>query len=261
MRFDAAVVVITGGASGIGRRTAERLAAEGARVAIFDADEEAAHSVAAGIVEAGHHAIAEVVDVRDAEQVRSGVERTAARWGAITTLINNAAIAVADGLADISEQDWNREIDIALGGAYRCTKAVLPAMIEHGGGVIVNVGSVNGIAMYGQEPYSAAKAGIDSLTRSIAVRYGPAGIRANTVVPGTIATPAWTSRVQANPDIFDELARWYPLGRVGSADDVASAICFLASDEASWITGTSLVVDGGLTAGGFGMMQTAVGDR
>lgn len=259
MRFDGKVAAITGAASGIGRRTAERLAAEGAHVALFDVDDEGAHAAAASMVDAGHTAMAVAVDVRSEEQVADAMARATAEWGPPDIMVNNAAVAVADGLVDMTEQEWEREVDIALGGAYRCTRAVLPAMVERGSGVIVNVGSVNGVGMYGQEAYSAAKAGIDSLTRSVAVRYGPQGIRANTVAPGTVATPAWDSRVANKPDVLDELARWYPLGRVGTTDDVASAISFLASDEASWITGTTLVVDGGLLAGGFRMINTAVG--
>jgi len=259
MRFDGTVAAVTGGASGIGRRTAERLAAEGARVALFDVDDDSVGAAASSIVDSGYTAVAVTVDVCDGDQVREAVTQISAEWGLIDVLVNNAAIAVADGLVDISEQEWEREVDIALGGAYRCTRAVLPGMVKGDGGAIVNVGSVNGIGMYGQEAYSAAKAGIDSLTRSVAVRYGPHGVRANTVAPGTVATPAWDSRVEANPDVFGDLAQWYPLGRVGTPDDVANAICFLASDEASWITGSTLAVDGGLLAGGFRMMQTAVG--
>lgn len=260
MRFRGTVALVTGGGSGIGRRTAERLAAEGAAVSVLDRDGGAARRVADGIAGGGGLAAAAVADVREPDQVDAAVAETLGRFGAVDVLVNNAAVAEADGLASIDDDAWERELDVALSGSFRCTRAVLPSMLARGSGAIVNVGSVNGLAMYGQEAYSAAKAGVESLTRSIAVRYGPAGIRANTVAPGTVATPAWDARVEANPAVFDELAAWYPLGRVGTPDDVASAVLFLASAEASWITGTTLVVDGGLLAGGYRMISTAVGE-
>lgn len=258
MRFTDQVAIVTGGGSGIGRRTLERLANEGARVAILDWDGSAAEQCANEIVATGGAAMAFETDVSNTAHVEAAVRQTLDAYGQVDVLVNNAAIAKADDLLTIDDDAWDREVGIALGGAYRCTRAVLPSMQERGSGVIVNIGSVNGRGMYGQEAYSAAKAGIESLTRSIAVRYGPSGIRANAVAPGSIATPAWNARVQANPQVFDDVAKWYPLGRVGTPDDVASAILFLASAEAAWITGTTLVVDGGLLAGGFRMISDIV---
>jgi len=121
--------------------------------------------------------------------------------------------------------------------------------VRAGGGAIVNVASVNALACFGNEAYSAAKAGMLSLTQNVAVRYGRHGIRANAVVPGTIRTPVWDARLALDPTVLDTLVKWYPLGRVGEPDDVASAVLFLASDEAAFITGTTLRVDGGLLAG------------
>lgn len=260
MRFTDKVVVVTGAASGIGRRTVERFVAEGAQVAILDLDGDAAERLATEVNTSGGSAAAFETDVSNTTQVEAATKQIVATFGPIDVLVNNAAIARADGLLTIDDVAWDREVAIALGGSYRCSRAVLPSMLEHGGGVIVSIGSVNGHGMYGQEAYSAAKAGIESLTRSVAVRYGPAGVRANTVVPGSIATPAWDDRVKANPQVFDDVAAWYPLGRVGTPDDIASAILFLASSEASWITGTTLVVDGGLLAGGFRMISDVVGE-
>jgi len=151
-------------------------------------------------------------------------------------------------------------VNVNLKGAFLCSKAVLPAMIERRSGVIVNVSSVNGLAFFGDEAYSAAKAGMISLTQGIAVRYGRFGVRCVAVAPGTIRTPIWQDRVEKEPAIFERLAKWYPLGRVGEPEDVASAVLFLASSEASWITGTVLRVDGGLLAGSYRMTRELAAD-
>lgn len=261
MRFDERVAAVTGAGSGIGRATAHRLAREGARVAVLDVDGDAAASTAQAIVRQGGHALAQRADVASTHDVRSAIRAVAEEWDRIDVLVNNAAIAVADELTSITDEEWDHEISIALGGAFRLTREVLPGMIERGGGAIVNVGSVNARSAFGQEAYSAAKAGIESLTRSTAVRYAPAGVRANTVVPGTVRTPAWDARIAANPDVLKEAARWYPLGRVGEPEDIASAIAFLASEDASWITGTTLLVDGGLTTSGFGLLEVVSAPR
>ena len=140
-------------------------------------------------------------------------------------------------------------MDGTLTSAYLCIHAVLPGMVERGGGSIVNVASVNGLGYYGNEAYSAAKAGMISLSGSVAARYGRHGVRSNSVAPGTIRTAAWDERLAREPDLLERLARWYPLGRVGTPDDVASAVLFLGSGEASFISGAVLTVDGGLTTG------------
>ncbi|HEX2243270.1 MAG TPA: SDR family oxidoreductase, partial [Gammaproteobacteria bacterium] len=125
-------------------------------------------------------------------------------------------------------------------------------------GVILNISTVNALAYYGNEAYSAAKAGVLSLTRSLAVRYGPFGVRANAIAPGTLRTSAWKERRQRDPDVFERLAKWYPLGRVGEPEDVAGAALFLASDEAAWISGAMLPVDGGLTVGNLQMAREII---
>jgi meso-butanediol dehydrogenase/(S,S)-butanediol dehydrogenase/diacetyl reductase len=155
-------------------------------------------------------------------------------------------------------------VAIALKGTFLCSQAVLAEMTKNGSGVILNISTVNALAYYGNEAYSAAKAGIISLTRSLAVRYGPLGIRANAIAPGTLRTPAWEERRQKDPDVFERLAKWYPVGRVGEPEDVVGAALFLASDEAAWISGAVLPVDGGLTAGNMQMvreMMTESGDE
>jgi len=146
-------------------------------------------------------------------------------------------------------------VAVVLKSVFLCSKAVLRPMIDRRRGVIVNIASVNGLSALGNEAYSAAKAGVISLTQGIAVRYGGQGIRCNAIAPGTIRTPIWQTRMDRDPEVFERLVKWYPLGRVGEPDDVANAALFLASEEASWITGTVLPVDGGLLAGNFRMTR------
>ncbi len=244
-RFTDAVVVITGAGSGIGAVTAARFGAEGARVVVADIDGDAAVRVADGIPAAR----AVTVDVTDHARVRDMVAEIEAIEGRVDVLINNAMTCSETPLLDLTEVELERDIAVGLTAAFHTVQAVLPGMIARQGGVILNMTSVNGIGYYGNEAYSAAKAGLLSLTRSIAVRYGEHGIRCNGVAAGTIATPAWAHRVQARPDILTTVSKWYPLGRVGTPDDIADALLFLASTQASWITGTTLTVDGGLTAG------------
>lgn len=244
-RFTDAVVLITGAGSGIGAVTAARFAAEGARVVVADIDGEAAQRVADGI----DGARAVTVDVSDRSRVVAVVAEIEAIEGRLDVLINNAMTCSETPLLELTEAELERDIAVGLTAAFHTVQAVLPGMIARQGGVILNMTSVNGIGYYGNEAYSAAKAGLFSLTRSIAVRYGEHGIRCNGVAAGTIATPAWAHRVQARPDVLTTVAKWYPLGRVGTPADIADAMLFLASAQASWITGTTLTVDGGLTAG------------
>ncbi len=242
-------MVVTGAGSGIGRAIAGRFGAEGARVIVADIDAASAERAAGEI--AGARAAA--VDVTD----RGGV-RALLVGEPVDVLVNNAGGSTDVPLDDLGEDQWDRDVDLCLKGTFLCTQAVLPAMRRRGG-AIVNVASVNALADFGNEAYSAAKAGILALTRSVAVRYGPDGVRCNAVAPGTVRTASWDERERTDPGRLDRLGGWYPLGRVGAPDDIASAVLFLASDEAAWITGATLPVDGGLMAGNRHMTDDILG--
>jgi meso-butanediol dehydrogenase/(S,S)-butanediol dehydrogenase/diacetyl reductase len=255
MRFEDRVVIVTGGGSGIGRVMAHRFAAEGARVAVVDWVGERADAVTAEIIGAGGKSLSVHADVSSSKDVDAMVASVASRLGPTDVLVNNAAIADGDDVLKIDESTWEHDVAVVLKGVFLCSKAVLPSMIERGRGAIVNIASVNGLSALGNEAYSAAKAGVINLTQGIAVRYGKHGIRCNAIAPGTIRTPIWQERIERDPVVFERLVKWYPLGRVGEPDDVANAAIFLASDDAAWITGVVLPVDGGLLAGNFRMTR------
>ena len=249
MRLDGRVALVTGGGSGIGRAIAERFAAEGARVIAADIVPERAEETAGRIVAAGGQAIGIGVDVTDAASVAAMANAAQDACGPVDILVNNAAVRAGDTILDTDEVTWDRSLDVVLKGAYLCSRALVPGMQARGNGVVLNIGSVNGLYAVGGAAYSAAKAGIVNLTANMAIHFGRDGIRVNAIAPGTVRTPIWAERVAANPRIFDRLARWYPLGRVGEPEDVANAALFLCSDDAAWITGVTLPVDGGFLAG------------
>jgi NAD(P)-dependent dehydrogenase (short-subunit alcohol dehydrogenase family) len=255
VRFKDKVVVVTGAGSGIGRVMAQRFAAEGAKVAVVDWMKELADAATAEISHGGGEAVSIHADVSAAREVDAMVAEVGSRLGPVDVLVNNAAIADGDDLLRIDEATWDRDVAVVLRSVFLCSKAVLAPMIDRGAGAIVNITSVNGLTALGNEAYSAAKAGVINLTQGIAVRYGRHGIRCNAIAPGTIRTPIWQERIDRDPVVFQRLVKWYPLGRVGEPDDVANAALFLASDDASWITGTVLRVDGGLLAGNLRMTR------
>jgi meso-butanediol dehydrogenase/(S,S)-butanediol dehydrogenase/diacetyl reductase len=243
--------MITGAGRGIGRATALRLAREGAAIAVLDRDGAAASEATAALREAGASALALSADITDRAAAEGAIEQALKAFERIDVLVNNAARALKGNLAQTTPEDWEQELAGTLTGAFLVTRLVLPDMALRGRGAIVNVGSVNGLLALGNPAYSAAKAGLLNFTKALAVEYGPRGIRANMVSPGTIRTesPSWRKRLARDPAVFEKLARWYPVGRVGRPEDIAAAIAFLAADEAAFVNGANLVVDGGLTAG------------
>lgn len=255
MRLKGKVAIVTGAGSGIGQAIAELFAREGAKLVVVDWVETKAQTTVRRIKEAGGEALAIVADVSRKNEVDMMAAQVLAQCGQIDILVNNAAVAEGDGLLEFAEETWDSDLSVVLKGVFLCCKAVMPAMIAQKRGAIVNIASVNGLAAFGHSAYSAGKAGVINLTKNMAVGYGQYNVRVNAICPGTIRTPIWQERLEVDPQIFERLARWYPLGRVGEPDDVAKAALFLASDDAAWITGESLVVDGGLMAGAYRMSQ------
>lgn len=245
-RFEGYGVLITGAARGIGAAAALRFAEEGARVLVADADPEAARTTAASLRGRGLGAEAFNCDVTDRASVEGAVAHAVSAFGSLDVLVNNAAHCTPDTarFEDEPDEEWAADLDVTLTGAYRCCRAALPHLVASGRGAVVSVGSVNGLQDFGNHAYSAAKAALVSLTRTLAGHAAPRGVRVNLVVPGTVRTRAWAGRDEE----LEAARRLYPLGRVGEPEDIAAAIAFLASRDASWITGTTLVVDGGITA-------------
>lgn len=241
-RFEGYGALITGGARGIGEATARRLASEGARVLIADIDAEAAQRTASSI----EGAAAVTCDVGDRASVEAAVARAVEVFGSLDVLVNNAFSSSWDTgpLEELPDESWHRDLDITLGGALRCARAAWPFLGTSGRGAVVNIGSINADQDFGGHAYSAAKAGLASLTRTLAGEGAARGIRVNQVNPGTIRTRAWEGRERS----LEILSGVYPLGRVGEPGDIAAAVAFLASSDAAWVTGTTLRVDGGVVA-------------
>lgn len=260
MRLAGKTALVTGGGSGIGQAIAGRFAAEGARVTVAGRTRESVAETVAHITERGGVAMPAGAEVTDAAAVQAMVAGAIDAMGSIDILVNNAGKAIGDDILETDLETWDLDLAVVLRSVFLCTKAVLPGMIAQGRGAIVNISSVNGLTGLGEEGYSAAKAGMINLTQNVAVRYGPSGIRANCICPATIRTPIWSDVLERDPTVFERLAAWYPLGRVGEPDDVANAALFLASDEAAWITGATLTVDGGLLAGSYRMAHDLQGD-
>ncbi|MFE6177259.1 SDR family NAD(P)-dependent oxidoreductase [Streptomyces sp. NPDC056464] len=257
-RFAAHGVLITGAARGIGAATACRLAEEGARVLLTDLDGPEVEKTAAVLRGRGLAAVALACDVADRASVEAAVAHAVAAFGSLDVLVNSAAACTPDTelFEDGPDEAWGRDLDITLTGTYRCCRAALPHLAATGRGAIVNIGSVNGLQDFGNHAYSAAKAGLGSLTRTLAGHAAARGVRVNLVTPGTVRTSAWEGRDAE----LDAIRPLYPLGRVGEPEDIAAAVAFLASRDAAWITGTTLTVDGGLTAVNTGF-QAAVQRR
>ncbi|HJQ05613.1 MAG TPA: glucose 1-dehydrogenase [Nocardioides sp.] len=253
-RFDGRVAVITGAARGIGFGTATRFAAEGASVAIVDLDEAAAAEAAAKLdLVDGAKAIGVGANVSDKASVDAAIERVVAELGGIHILVNNAGVTRDNLLFKMTEDDWDIVMGVHLKGAFLMTQAAQKHFVEQKYGKVVNTSSTSALGNRGQANYSAAKMGLQGFTRTLGIELGPYGINVNAVAPGFIATEmtdATAARLKMDVDEFRKLnAEHNPVRRVGEPADIAAAVAFLASDEASYITGQTLYVDGGATLG------------
>ncbi len=254
MEFSGKVAIVTGGGHGIGRACVLALAREGAAVAVVDQDVEAAQTVVAGITSWGGRALAISADVAQESDAARIATETVAAFDGIDILINNAGIQTHGTVENTTLEQWNRTLAVNLTGVYLVSRFVLPEMRRRGGGAIVNVASLQGLVT---EPnvaaYAASKGGVLALTRTMALDYASEGIRVNSVCPGTIDTPMLreTARIMSTGQPDTVLKQWsqkQPLGRLGTAEEVAELILFLASSRASFVTGSAYVVDGGLGA-------------
>jgi NAD(P)-dependent dehydrogenase (short-subunit alcohol dehydrogenase family) len=238
------VAIVTGGASGIGAAVVRRLAEAEYAVAILDVS----------VPDARAGTVAIRADVSDEAAVRAAIDQVISEFGTLDVLVNNAGIEINGAVPDLAAEQWDRQIAVNLRSVYLCSKFAIPHMRGRGG-AIVNVSSVHATVSWPNCPaYDAAKAGMLGLTRAMAVDHGPEGIRVNVVCPGYIDTPLLRRVLGAGGELeqtIERIARWHPSRRIGTPEDIAEAVFFLASGAASFITGTCLVVDGGLTARGY----------
>jgi len=241
-----AVALVTGGNTGIGAAISARLAAEGAKVAIghFE-DESGARSLAEHLSDRGPGCLAVACDVTDHRSVDRAIQRIEGRLGPLTILVNNAGILIRNRFLDIDESEWDRVLQVSLYGSFRCAQAVAPGMLREGGGTIVNMASeLIDLGASTHAHYVTAKAGVVGLTRTLARELGPRGVRVNAVAPGPTDT-----RMVDRSGLTAGYLETIPLGRIGRPQDIAGAVAFLCSDDAAWITGQVLRVNGGLTMG------------
>jgi len=248
MRLEGKVALISGGARGMGAEEAKLFAGEGARVVIGDVLEAEGRQTEAEINETGGDCLFVSLDVTDESQWENAVSEAVARFGRLDILVNNAGIARVSSVEDTSEAEWDLVMGINAKGVFLGTKAAIPAMRKAGGGSIVNISSIAGLVGGRTTAYAASKGAVRLLTKSTAIQYATEGIRANSVHPGVIESPMTLPIMLDTQEGRDQSAARHPLGRIGQPADIAYGVLFLASDESSFMTGSELVIDGGLTA-------------
>jgi NAD(P)-dependent dehydrogenase (short-subunit alcohol dehydrogenase family) len=252
MRLDNKCALVTGAAKGIGEGIAARFLEAGAKVAAFDIDGVGLSRTAEKLGSLGPF-LAITGDVMNEEDVIAGVRRTAAEFGGIDVLVNNAGVEIAGSIPEYTVSDWDRQLGVNLKGAFLLAKHTIPVM-RGKGGAIINIASVHAFVSYaGNAAYDASKAGMLALTRTLALEHGADGIRVNAICPGYIDTPMmdeWLATLEDPAATMRGVLAFHPVGRIGTPRDVADAALFLASHAATFISGTSLVVDGGMTTAG-----------
>jgi NAD(P)-dependent dehydrogenase (short-subunit alcohol dehydrogenase family) len=251
LRLAGKVAIVTGSGSGIGRATAQLFSREGAKVTVVDRNKAAGEETVELIRAAGGDAAFSLADVSKAGDIQKAVESTVERYGKLNVLVNNAAVQVLAKLVDTSEEDWDKVHSVNLKGVFLGCKFAIPAMLQAGGGAIVNMASVLGfVGDPDLAAYCAAKGGVISLTRVAALTNGPQGIRVNCICPGDVETPLVQEYFDKDPDpagLRESIYSKYALRRIASPQEIANAALFLASDESSFVTGSTMVVDGALT--------------
>jgi NAD(P)-dependent dehydrogenase (short-subunit alcohol dehydrogenase family) len=252
MRATGKRVIVTGAASGIGEAIAGAFASDGAQTALFDVNRDRGQTVEKALRARGHEARFFHVDVRVAEAVEKGVTEVARQFGGIDVLVNNAGVEIVGEIHALQEKDWDAVIDTNLKGIFLCSRSVIPHMIAAGRGAIVNIACVSGIIGFpGLGSLNASKGGVISLTRNLGIEYIKHNIRVNAIAPGATDTPMIRHFIdlQADPRAAEqELVAEYPIGRLARPEEIARVAMFLASDDASYMVGTTVVVDGGITA-------------
>jgi NAD(P)-dependent dehydrogenase (short-subunit alcohol dehydrogenase family) len=241
--------VVSGAGGGINGTTARFFAREGAAVVVADKHAENGEAVAASIREAGGKALFVQADVTQPDDVKTLVRTAQEFLGGIDVWMNGAGRALTEDILDTTLDEWEADVRLNLTSHFLCCKAAIPVMLAGCGGSIINLSSVNAFWNIGQMGYSAAKAGLVSLTKNLAVNYGGRGIRANVILPGTIDTARGASYWNDRAGDKQKLLKWYPVGRLGKPEDIAHLAVYLASDESSFMNGAELVIDGGLTIG------------
>ncbi|HIH02029.1 TPA: glucose 1-dehydrogenase [Thermoplasmata archaeon] len=251
-RFEGKVAVVTGGASGIGLATAEAFLEEGAKVAIVDISDESGAEAVSGLRAKGHEPMFVRGDVTKSSDVRDIVSQILDKHGRIDVLFNNAGILVEGTIEKVSEEDWDRIMDVNVKGVFLMAKEVIPVMLRQGSGSIVNNASCSGlVGDRSAIAYNTSKGAVVLMTKCLALDYAEKNIRANCVCPGEIETPMFLQEVASRKTTVDEyrkeLCEYHPIGRLGRPSEVAKTVLFLASDDASFVTGAALSVDGGYT--------------
>jgi NAD(P)-dependent dehydrogenase (short-subunit alcohol dehydrogenase family) len=242
--------IVTGSATGIGKATAMLFAREGARVVVSDIDEAPAREVVNDIVAQNGEAIFVKADVSKPDEARQLIQTTVRSYGRVDVLVNNAAVYRGDGdILKVADEVWDKVIGVNLKGTYLCCKFAIAEMVRQGSGSIVNISSVNALMVFSLTAYTASKGGVEALTRLLAMEFGPKGIRVNSICPGTIMTENSIAIYSERPGLEEHVRKMYPAGRLGMPLDVAECALYLASDASAFVTGASMVVDGGLTSG------------